>query len=159
MPEPSSSANSSARDRTSRAAEKRICASTSSTASAHNMCSDECKSGSVTESISAAEVVGMSQFALGSSSFVCKVAGVVTCDMPEDTYWVSRLAFDPYEETPSLRLCLSALEQLAFKIPEKGFKVGMMMMSFICSCRNKKEEPSSIYTLRKVRTIRGQHAG
>ena len=31
----------------------------------------------------------------------------------------------------------------------------MMMMSFICSCRNKKEEPSSIYTLRKVRTIRG----
>ena len=26
---------------------------------------------------------------------------------------------------------------------------------FICSCRNKKEEPSSIYTLRKVRTIRG----
>jgi hypothetical protein len=23
----------------------------------------------------------------------------------------------------------------------------MMMMSFICSCRNKKEEPSSIYTL------------
>jgi hypothetical protein len=30
-----------------------------------------------------------------------------------------------------------------------------MMMSFICSCRNKKEEPSSIYTLRKVRTIRG----
>ena len=31
----------------------------------------------------------------------------------------------------------------------------MMMRSFICSCRNKKEEPSSIYTLRKVRTIRG----
>jgi hypothetical protein len=30
-----------------------------------------------------------------------------------------------------------------------------MMMSFICSCRNKKEEPSSIYTLRKVRSIRG----
>ena len=30
-----------------------------------------------------------------------------------------------------------------------------MMMSFICSCRNKKEEPSSIYTFRKVRTIRG----
>jgi hypothetical protein len=30
-----------------------------------------------------------------------------------------------------------------------------MMMSFICSCRNKKEEQSSIYTLRKVRTIRG----
>jgi hypothetical protein len=29
----------------------------------------------------------------------------------------------------------------------------MMMMSFICSCRNKKKEPSSIYTLRKVRTI------
>jgi hypothetical protein len=28
-----------------------------------------------------------------------------------------------------------------------------MMMSFICSCRNKKKEPSSIYTLRKVRTI------
>jgi hypothetical protein len=31
----------------------------------------------------------------------------------------------------------------------------LMIMSFICSCRNKKEEPSSIYTLRKVRTIRG----
>ena len=31
----------------------------------------------------------------------------------------------------------------------------VMMMSFICSCRNKKEEQSSIYTLRKVRTIRG----
>ena len=30
-----------------------------------------------------------------------------------------------------------------------------MMMSFICSYRNKKEEPSSIYTLRKVRAIRG----
>ena len=29
----------------------------------------------------------------------------------------------------------------------------MMMMSFICSCRNKKEEQRSIYTLRKVRTI------
>ena len=33
--------------------------------------------------------------------------------------------------------------------------VSMMMMSFICFCRNKKEEPGSIYTLRKVRTIRG----
>jgi hypothetical protein len=32
-------------------------------------------------------------------------------------------------------------------------------MSFICSCRNKKEEPSSIYTLRKVRTITIQRAG
>ena len=29
------------------------------------------------------------------------------------------------------------------------------MMSLICSCRNKKEEPSSIYTFRKVRTLRG----
>ena len=29
----------------------------------------------------------------------------------------------------------------------------MMMMSFICSCRNKKEEPSSMYTFRKLRTI------
>jgi len=35
----------------------------------------------------------------------------------------------------------------------------MMIMSFICSCRNKKEEPSSIYTLRKVRTIRGSLEG
>jgi hypothetical protein len=33
--------------------------------------------------------------------------------------------------------------------------IRVMMMSFICSCRNKKEEPSSIYTFRKVRTIRG----
>ena len=31
----------------------------------------------------------------------------------------------------------------------------LMMMSFICSCRNKKEEQSSIYTLRKVHTILG----
>ena len=31
----------------------------------------------------------------------------------------------------------------------------MIMMSFICSCRNKKKEPSSIYTLSKIRTIRG----
>ena len=31
----------------------------------------------------------------------------------------------------------------------------VMMMSFICSCRNRKEEPISIYTFRKVRTIRG----
>jgi hypothetical protein len=34
-----------------------------------------------------------------------------------------------------------------------------MMMSFICSCRNKTEEPSSIYTLRKVPTIRGSLEG
>jgi hypothetical protein len=33
------------------------------------------------------------------------------------------------------------------------------MMSFICSCRNKIEEPSSIDTLRKVRTIRGITGG
>ena len=32
---------------------------------------------------------------------------------------------------------------------------GLMMMAFICSCRNKKLEPSSIYTFRKVHTIRG----
>jgi hypothetical protein len=29
----------------------------------------------------------------------------------------------------------------------------MMMIFFICSCRNKKQEPITIYTLRKVRTI------
>jgi len=33
--------------------------------------------------------------------------------------------------------------------------VSMMMMSLICSCRNKKQEPTSMYTFRKVRTIRG----
>jgi hypothetical protein len=38
---------------------------------------------------------------------------------------------------------------------EHKSKQMMMMMSFICSCRNKKEEPSSICTLRRVRTIRG----
>ena len=27
------------------------------------------------------------------------------------------------------------------------------MMSFICSCRNKKQETSSIYTFKKVRTL------
>ncbi len=31
----------------------------------------------------------------------------------------------------------------------------VMMMSFICSCRNNKLESSSMYTLRKVHTIRG----
>jgi len=35
----------------------------------------------------------------------------------------------------------------------------MMIMSFLCSCRNKKEESSSIYTFRKVRTIRGSLEG
>ena len=45
---------------------------------------------------------------------------------------------------------VSALVYLLHKV-----KMMMMMMSFICSCRIQKEEPSSIYTLRKVRTIRG----
>ena len=87
------------------------------------------KSGSVTESIPAAEVVGISEFDLSSSNFVCKMAGDVTCDMPEDISWVLLPAFDPYEETPTLKLCLSALEQLTFKIPEKGYlrKVGIDM--------------------------------
>jgi hypothetical protein len=39
-------------------------------------------------------------------------------------------------------------------VPAYNLAAGQMM-SFICSCRNKKEEPSSIYTLRKVCTIRG----
>jgi hypothetical protein len=30
-----------------------------------------------------------------------------------------------------------------------------MIMSFICSCRNKKSEPIFMYTFRKVRTMRG----
>jgi hypothetical protein len=49
--------------------------------------------------------------------------------MPEDISWVLLPAFDPYEETPTLKLCLSALEQLTFKIPEKGYlrKVGIDM--------------------------------
>jgi hypothetical protein len=87
------------------------------------------KSGSVTESIPAAEVVGISEFDLSSSNFVCKMAGDVTCDMPEDMSWVLLPAFDLYEETPTLKLCLSALEQLTFKIPEKGYlrKVGIDM--------------------------------
>jgi hypothetical protein len=35
----------------------------------------------------------------------------------------------------------------------------MMIMSFLCSCRNKKEGQISIYTLRQVRTIRGSLEG
>jgi hypothetical protein len=36
-----------------------------------------------------------------------------------------------------------------------NYKAVWMMMSFICSYRNKNQDSSSIYTLRKVRTIRG----
>jgi hypothetical protein len=37
---------------------------------------------------------------------------------------------------------------------DRSATLRLMMMSFICSCRNKKEEPSSIYTLRKVGAAR-----
>jgi len=76
-----------------------------------------------TGAIPAAEVVvvAVSQDASGNSSFVCTMAGDVTCDTPEDISWVSRPAFDPFEEAPTLELCLAGLEHLAFKIPEEGY--------------------------------------
>ena len=59
----------------------------------------------------------------------------------------------------NLRSCLSVKTAKLGEVGPTGASNAQrgrpMMMSFICSCRNKKEEPSSIYTLRKVRTIRG----
>ena len=42
-----------------------------------------------------------------------------------------------------------------FKSEGRTQVVFYLFWSFICSCRNKQWEPSSTYTLRKVRTIRG----
>ena len=86
-------------------------------------------SAPVTESISAADIAAGLQEASGSISFECKMAGDLTCDTPEDTSWVRRPAFDRYEEAPTLQLCLSGLEQFAFKIPEEGYvhEVGVDM--------------------------------
>ena len=86
-------------------------------------------SAPVTESISGADIAAGLQEASGSISFECKMAGDLTCDTPEDTSWVRRPAFDRYEEAPTLQLCLSGLEEFAFKIPEEGYvhEVGVDM--------------------------------
>ena len=69
-------------------------------------------------------------------------------------HWQQIFEFDPADPRRSDPLPISVV-LVPFARAHEVNRGEMMMMSFICSCRNQKEEPSSIYTLRKVRTIRG----